>query len=85
MPLLRGVPSIRLQTAAAFVEGPAPQTTYVFMQRRPFGVANTASELTALDAAERLVHNTRGARVYHDDDTLRVYQVPPSTTLLARR
>jgi hypothetical protein len=77
MPLLDGHGSIRLDAPGAFAGADAERWTYVFVDK---GTADAA----LLAAAERAVGVTPGARIYHDDDELRVYELPPADGVDAR-
>jgi hypothetical protein len=57
-------------------------TTYVIVQKRPFDAAALADEQAALAAVERLVRITKGGRIDHEDDVVRVYVIPPQSWAL---
>jgi hypothetical protein len=79
MPLLAGERRIRLQTPAAFVGGQGTgERTYVFVQKVPLDPSQLDSDRALLAAADRVAHATPGARLYYDDDVLRVYVLPPA-------
>jgi hypothetical protein len=88
MPMVQGLSSVRHLTFSAFAAcaraaavapgcGDPGAPTYVFVQKRPFDAAEADAEQMGLLTAERLVRGTHGARIYHDDETLRVYVLPP--------
>ena len=87
-PLLRGLEGaqvlslpvfIACASGAAIAECVAAQrtTTYVFVEKRPDAAADLGNEQAALLAAERLAHASKGARIDYEDDTVRIYRVPP--------
>jgi hypothetical protein len=87
-PLLRGLAGARVLPLPLFLacaSGSAmPEcvtaqrtTTYVFVQKQPYTAVDLAQEQAALVAAERLAHAVEGARIEYEDETLRIYRVPP--------
>jgi hypothetical protein len=87
VPLVRGLDDARLMPLPVFTacargavmpECSAAQrtVTYVFVHKQP-NAGDLAHEQAALVAAERLAHALKGARIDYEDDTLRIYRVPP--------
>jgi hypothetical protein len=88
MPIVRGLSSVDDLTFAVFAAcasgtavvggcGDPAAPTYVFVQKRPFDPAEADAEQQGLMTAERVARGMAGARIYHDDETLRVYELPP--------
>jgi hypothetical protein len=87
-PLLRGLAGARVLPPAVFIAcasgGSLPEcaaaqrtTTYVFVQKQPYLAADLPQEQAALVAADHLARAVKGARIEYEDDTLRIYRVPP--------
>jgi hypothetical protein len=76
MPTLAGHRWIRLQPPSAFAGADTERWTYVFVEKAS-DPQRLPTDQAVLAAAEQAVHVTPGARLYYDDDELRVYELPP--------